>query len=71
MAFTSSDCKDQHDRADRAIFRMLKFADSGELDIALDKLNPSVDRAVAFLQHAGSRLLPGDSSCVELTCVVL
>ena len=56
-----SDCMNSHGIADRAIFQMLKFADSGELDIALDKLNPSVDRCVVFLQHAGSRLLLGDS----------
>ena len=45
---------------------MLNFADSGELDIARDKLNPSVDCRVAFLQHADSRLPPGDSQCFDL-----
>lgn len=47
---------------------MLKFADSGELDIASDKLNPSVNCPVADLQHADSRLPLWDSLCLDLTC---
>jgi hypothetical protein len=49
---------------------MLKFADSGELDNARDKLNPSVDCRVVFLQHGDSRLPLGDSSCLGFTCLV-
>ena len=50
---------------------MMKFADSGELDIALNKLNPSVDCHVAVLQHAGPRLAYWDSSCLDLTCLAV
>jgi len=50
---------------------MLKFADSGELDNARDKLNPSVDCRVVFLQHGDSRLPLEDSLCLVFTCFVV